>query len=211
MNLREALALIVITDRTLAKPRSVESVVESALQGGARAVQLRDKQASARDLLAKALRLREMTRKMGALLFINDRFDVALASGADGVHLGPDDLPLSAVRQASPPGFLIGVSTDEPLVAQALEAEGADYIGCGAVFPTETKKDAGEVIGIEGLARVVDAVRIPVVGIGGVTEDGAREITRGTRAAGVAVIGAVMGADDPERATHLLLRPFPTA
>ena len=211
MNLHEALRLIVITDERLANPRSVEAVVEAALRGGARAVQLRDKEASARELLAKALRLRDMTRAFGALLFINDRFDVALASGADGVHLGPDDLPLSAVRQAAPPGFLIGVSTDEPLVARALEAEGADYIGCGAVFPTETKRDAGEVIGIEGLARVVDAVQIPVVGIGGVTEDGAREIARGTSAAGVAVIGAVMGAADPGRATQLLLRPFPAA
>lgn len=211
MNLREALALIVITDRTLAKPRSVESVVESALQAGARAVQLRDKTASPRDLLAQALRLRELTREKGALLFINDRFDVALAAEADGVHLGPDDLPLSVIRRASPQGFLIGVSTDEPMVARRLESEGANYIGCGAVFPTTTKKDAGEVIGIQGLARVVDAVRIPVVGIGGVTVDGAREIARGTRAAGVAVIGAVMGADDPERATQLLLRPFPTA
>jgi thiamine-phosphate diphosphorylase len=149
-----------------------------------------------------------MTRAFHALLFINDRFDVALASGADGVHLGPDDLPLASVRRAAPPGFLIGVSTDEPTVARTLESIGADYIGCGAVFATTTKKDAGEVIGIEGLARVADAVRIPVVGIGGVTEDGARAIAENTYAAGVAVIGAVMKAPDPAEATRGLLAPF---
>ena len=129
MTLREALRLIVITDRRLAGPRPMETVVASALEAGARAIQLRDKGGSARELLAQALLLRELTRSHGALLFVNDRFDVALAAGADGVHLGPDDLPLAAVRQAAPPGFLIGVSTDEPQVARKLESAGADYVG----------------------------------------------------------------------------------
>ena len=208
MTLREALRLIVITDRHLAAPRPLETVVESALEAGARAIQLRDKRASARELLAQALRLRTLTRSYGALLFVNDRFDVALAAHADGVHLGPEDLPLSAVRQTAPPGFLIGVSTDEPTVAQALESEGADYIGCGAVFPTTTKPDAGDVIGIDGLAQVVNAVEIHVVGIGGVTEEGARKIAAGTDASGIAVIGAVMKARDPGKATRRLLKAY---
>ena len=208
MTLPEALRLIVITDRELAKPRSVEEVVEKSLQGGARAIQLREKSAASRILLGEARRLRDLTWKWGARLFINDRLDMALAVEADGVHLGPDDLPVEVVRAVAPEGFLIGASTDEPEIAKQLEAEGADYIGCGAVFPTATKKDAGEVIGIEGLARVAAAVEIPVVGIGGVTPEGAHRIAMGSDAVGVAVIGAVMAAADPGEVTRALLAPF---
>jgi thiamine-phosphate pyrophosphorylase len=206
--LKKALRLIVITDRRLAQPRFVEEVVETALQAGARAIQLRDKEASARELLKQARRLRDLTRAWEALLFINDRFDVALASEADGVHLGPDDLPVSLIRKASPPGFLIGTSTDIPEVARMLEASGADYIGCGTVFPTSSKKDAGDVIGVAGLEEVVRAVDIPVVGIGGVTPERARAIAEGTGAAGVAVISSVMAAAEPGAAVGGLLEPF---
>lgn len=203
--LSEALRLIVITDPALAAPRSIEEVVDEALTAGARAIQLRDKTATARSLLDQALRLREQTRKWGALLIINDRFDVALASEADGVHLGPDDLPVRAVRRATPPGFLIGASTDDPTIAQDLEAAGADYIGCGTVFPTSTKEDAGEAIGIAGLVRVVAAVAIPVVGIGGITPERARQVVRESGAAGVATIGAVMAANDPAAAVRRII------
>lgn len=208
MNLRRALRLIVITDAGLAGPGRVSAVVEDALGAGARAIQLRDKDASAGELLRQARQLRTLTRAWDALLFVNDRFDVALGAEADGVHLGPDDLPVDAVREAAPPGFLIGASTDDPKTARALEAAGADYIGCGAVFPTSTKKDAGEVIGVEGLARVAASVTLPVIGIGGVTPGGAREIAARSGAAGVAVIGAVMGAQDPGAVVRKLLLPF---
>ena len=208
MGLPDSLRLIVITDRELAEPRAVEDVVDEILRAGAGAIQLRDKRASARTLLGQAIRLREQTREWGALLFINDRFDVALAAEADGVHLGPDDLPVEAVRRAAPPGFLIGASTDEPEIARQVEAAGADYIGCGAVFPTSTKEDAGEVIGVEGLARVAAAVTIPVLGIGGVTAERARRIAEESGAAGVAVIGAVMAAEDPGAAVRQILGIF---
>ncbi len=208
MTLREALRLIVITDAGMAAPRSVEDVVKKTLSGGARTIQLRDKGASARELLEQALRLRALTREWDALLFINDRFDVALAAGADGVHLGPHDLPVAEVRCAAPPGFLIGHSTDIPEVAQDAVTAGADYIGCGAVYPTASKADAGAEIGVRGLARVAEAVEVPVVGIGGITASRAREISLGSRAAGVAVIGAVMAAEDPEAAVRQFLAPF---
>jgi thiamine-phosphate pyrophosphorylase len=208
MELPEALRLVAITDRSLAGPRSVEWVVQQALKAGVRAIQLRDKEASARSLLEQAISLRGMTREWGALLFVNDRFDVALAAEADGVHLGPYDLPVGAVRASAPPGFLIGASTDEPEVAIQLEEEGADYIGCGAVFPTSTKKDAGEVIGVTGLDEVASAVTIPVVGIGGVTPGGALSIARGSGAVGVAVIGAIMTAEDPGTVAVQLMAPF---
>ncbi len=208
MELLDSLRLIVITDRELAQPRSIDDVVDEALRAGVGAIQLRDKTASARALLHQAHRLRARTRKWGALFFINDRFDVALAAEADGVHLGPDDLPVEAVREAAPPGFLIGASTDEPEIAKQVEAAGADFIGCGTVFPTDTKTHVGDVIGVEGLARVVAAVNIPVLGIGGVTPERARRIAEESGATGVAVIGAVMAADDPGKAARQLLRPF---
>jgi len=207
-DLRESLKLIVITDGPLAAARSVEEVVEKALQAGARAVQLREKRGTARSMLEKAQRLRSITREWDALFFLNDRFDVALASEADGVHLGPDDLPVAAVRAASPPGFLIGYSTDSPNTARRAQEDGADYIGCGAVYPTATKKDAGEIIGVEGLARVAQAVEVPVVGIGGVTPVGARDIAAKSGAAGTAVIGAVMSAVDVGELVRELLDPF---
>ncbi len=203
--LSKALRLIVITDPAIAAPRSIEEVVDEALEAGARAIQLRDKTVSSGSLLSQAVRLREQTRRWGALLIINDRFDVALAAEADGVHLGPDDLPVGAVRRATPPGFLIGVSTHDPAVAKGLEAAGADYIGCGTVFPTSTKADAGEAIGIAGLARVVAAVAIPVVGIGGVTPETALLIAQRSGAVGVAAVGAVMAANDPAEAVRRIL------
>ena len=204
------LRLIVLTDHRLASPRSVLEVVEASLAAGAPAVQLRDKEATSRELHEQAIRLRELTRRYGALLFVNDRLDVALAAGADGVHLGPDDLPLAAARKVAPPPFLIGVSIDDPDAARDAEAAGADYIGCGAVFGTTTKQDVGnERIGPEGLEAVARAVDIPVVGIGGVTVENV-DLLPATGAAGVAVVGAVMASKDPTNATRRLLDAFRT-
>lgn len=207
-DLPSKLRLIVITDRSLAAPRTVEVVVLECLAAGARAIQLRDKSASSRDLLDQARILRQITLDWGALLFVNDRFDVALAAGADGVHLGPDDLPVASVRAVAPQGFLVGHSTDQPDRARQAVADGADYIGCGAVFPTTTKKDAGKIIGLTGLAQVTSAVTVPVVGIGGVTPGGAREIARTSSASGVAVIASVMAAENPGGVVRELLAPF---
>lgn len=206
--LADALRLIIITDVGLAAPRPVEAVVEEALSAGARAVQLREKDASARDLLTRGRRLRELTRAYDALLFINDRFDLAVALQADGVHLGPHDLPVRAVRRVAPKNFLIGHSTDVPALAREAVADGADYIGCGAVRATTTKTDAGKAIGVNGLDRVARAVDVPVVGIGGITPGLAAEIAQFSRATGVAVVGAVMGSEDPGMAVRALLAPF---
>lgn len=205
--LREALRVLVLTDRRLARPRQVVEVVMSSLDGGARAIQLRNKGDSARELLAVGRDLRTVTREHGALLFVNDRLDVALALEADGIHLGPHDLPVAAVRRHAPPGFIIGRSADDPEVARAAVGEGADYIGCGTVYPTTTKADAGDAIGLAGLERVVRAVPVPVVAIGGVTVARAAEIPP-TGAAGVAVVGAVMAAPDPAAVVRALLEPF---
>ncbi|HEX7089798.1 MAG TPA: thiamine phosphate synthase [Longimicrobiales bacterium] len=204
------LGLIVITDRRLAAPRSILEVVEAALDAGAPAIQLRDKEATARELYDQARALREVTARRGALLFVNDRLDVALAAGADGAHLGPGDLPIHAARLAAPRPFLIGASTDDPAQAQRLEAEGADYIGCGAVFGSTTKDVGDERIGPAGLAAVARAVSIPVVGIGGIHPDNAH-LLRDTGAAGIAVVGAVMAAPDPAAAVRRLRAAFGNA
>jgi thiamine-phosphate diphosphorylase len=202
------LRLIVITDAALAAPRAVLDVVTAALAAGAPAIQLRDKTATARQLLEQAEALLPVVREYGALFFINDRMDVALLAGADGVHLGPDDLPVAAARRIAPPGFLIGHSTDDPRKAQLAERDGADYIGCGAVFGTSTKKDVGhERIGTTRLDEVARAVTVPVVGIGGITVENVGRVGA-TAARGVAVAGAVMAAPDPGAATRSLLEGF---
>ncbi len=209
MRRRPDLRLIVITDRAAAAPRDVMQVVRQALQAGAPAIQLRDKTASARELYEQALALRDLTNEYSALLFVNDRLDVALAAGADGVHLGPADIPLAAARSAVRADFLIGVSTDDPAAAQKAEKDGANYIGCGAVFPTASKAEVlGESIGPARLAEVAAAVRIPVVGIGGIDTDNVAQLA-GSGAHGVAVIGAVMKAQDPATAVRALLAAFP--
>jgi thiamine-phosphate pyrophosphorylase len=205
--LQELLRLVVITDGLLAAPRSVEEVVARALEGGARAVQLRNKGDSPRDMFTLGRTLRDLTRAAGALLFVNDRVDIALALDADGVHVGPDDLPVAAVRTVTPAGFLVGRSARDPEVARRAVLEGADYIGCGSVYPTSTKADVGEVIGLEGLRRVVASVEAPVLAIGGITEKRASEVAA-TGAAGIAVVGAVMQASDPAAAVRALLDPF---
>jgi len=201
------LRLIVITDRDLALPRDLHDVVARCLAAGAPAIQLRDKHASARELHQQAVALRTLTRQHGALLFVNDRLDVALAAGADGVHLGPHDLPVADARRVAPPRFLIGTSTDDPDTARRLQQDGADYIGCGTVYPTTTKADAGDAIGLDGLDRVARAVNIPVIGIGGINAERAPDIAR-TAAAGIAVVGAVMAAADPAAVVAKLLGYF---
>ncbi len=199
------LRLIVVTDRNLARPREVAEVVAEALRAGAPAIQLREKSLPPRDTLPLARRLRADTAAAGALFFVNDRVDLALAVGADGAHLGPHDLPVAAARRLAPPGFLIGSSADDPEAARAAIGDGADYIGCGAVFPTSTKPDAGPAVGLKGLAAVARAVAAPVVAIGGLTASRAPTALR-AGAAGCAVVGAVMAAADPGLAVRALLR-----
>lgn len=182
-------------------------IVEAALAAGAPAVQLRDKGASARELFEAGQALLPRVRAAGALFFVNDRTDVALALGADGVHVGPGDLPVARLRPAVPPGFLIGTSTDDPEVAAELVTAGASYIGCGTVYATRSKRDAGEVIGLDGLDRVARAVGVPVVGIGGITPERSEDVAR-TAASGVAVISAVMAAPDPGAVVSALLAPW---
>lgn len=199
--------MVVITDERLAGERGLTYVLEAALRGGAPSIQIRAKDADAGELFALATRVGPIVRAAGALLVVNDRFDVALGCGADGVHLGPDDVPVAYARRTAPAGFLIGFSTDAPVRAQQAVNDGADYIGCGTVYATANKPGAGPPIGLERLREVVEAVDVPVLGIGGVAAEHATEVAA-TGAAGCAVIGSVMAAPDPEATVRALLAPF---
>ena len=197
--LSERLTLMVLTEPQA--KRSLTEVVEECLKAGATAIQLRDKDASTRALYEQGLALRPAIRRHGALFVVDDRIDVAVALEADGVHLGPEDIPIAAARRISPSHFLIGYSTDDPADAKRAAAEGADYVGVGALFGTASKKGLeNEAIGTECLRDVVAAGGIPVIGIGGVTwENAARVAATG---AGVAVLGAVMRSADPGEAVR---------
>ncbi|MCS7234535.1 MAG: thiamine phosphate synthase [Armatimonadota bacterium] len=196
------LRVYVVTDRSF-RGRTHEEVARAAVAGGATALQLRDKRATGRELLLWARTLRDLARRERVLFVVNDRVDVALAAEADGAHVGDDDLPVVDVRRLLGPDRVVGASAGTVEDAVRAEREGADYLGVGPVFPTGTKPDAGAAIGVDGLRAIARAVRIPVVGIGGITADNAAEVIR-AGAAGVAVISAVADADDMVQATRRL-------
>jgi thiamine-phosphate pyrophosphorylase len=183
--------------------RPLEEAVEACLRGGATAVELRHEGAPGGTLFREARRLGALARSHGALFIVNDRADVALAVDADGVHLGPDDPPVEAVRRAVPAGFLIGYSTDDPDTARRAAAEGADYLGVGAVYGTRSKPGLeDEAIGPARVAEVLRAAGLPGVGIGGICPGKAAAVAAG--GAGVAVLGALMEATDPAAVARAL-------
>ncbi|MBS1242601.1 MAG: tenI [Nitrospirae bacterium] len=157
--------LYLITDRKIAVKPLTEAV-RLALQGGVKAVQLREKDLPVRELLALAQELRAITREFGAKLFINDRVDVAVAAGADGVHLGHQSMPPEAVRKAAGKGLLIGVSTHNPEEARAAEAGGADFITFGPIFQTPSKSEYGVPVGIDAIKAIKNEVKIPIFALG---------------------------------------------
>lgn len=193
--------LYVVTDEGLSKGLTHLQITERAVRGGANVIQLRDKSLGGRKLLETALTIKEVTKKSGALFIVNDRLDVALASGADGVHLGQDDLPLKDALLLVPNGFIIGITVHD--VAEALEAQkgGASYLGLSPIFQTGSKNDAGVACGIQRIKDVKKTVSIPVVAIGGINATNAREVLE-AGADGIAVISAVVGQPDVEKAAR---------
>ena len=196
----EAARLYVITpDRA---PEDVVALARSVLRGGADMLQLRHKTLPRGELLEVAHRLRELTYEAGALFVVNDHVDIALISGADGVHLGPDDLSVESAHRLAPEGFVIGASASKPEAAVSAVAAGADYIGSGPAFSTPVKKEKG-VIGPAGVAAVTASVAVPVFAIGGIEESNVAALTAlGLRR--VCVIRALANATDPEPAARRL-------
>lgn len=179
-------------------------VVEAVLQAGCRMIQFREKHLPLPVQVAAAGRVREACRRHGALLLINDRVDLALAVGADGVHLGQEDLPVAVARRILGPGAVIGATCETPEEARIAQEAGADYIGTGPVYATPSKADAGEPYGPAVVRRVSQATHLPVVGIGGIGIGGAAPVIE-AGGVGVAVISSVVGAPDPGAAARALL------
>jgi thiamine-phosphate pyrophosphorylase len=199
------LTLYVITDARVARGRDQVELLRAAIRGGATMVQLRDKELPTRDQYELGRRLRELTRAARVALIVNDRVDLAMAIDADGVHLGQDDLPPRVARTLLGHGRIVGVSAGNPAEFELVRREGADYIGTGPFAATGTKADAGGAIGPAGLRALREITNLPMVAIGGIGPANAAA-AMATGANGVAVISAVLGADDPERAAAELRR-----
>lgn len=189
------LRLYLVTDEYCLPPgRNLFDAVEEALQAGVTLVQYREKNGQGKGMLEKARKLIALCHKYNVPLLVNDRLDIALLSGADGVHLGQDDIPVAEARRLAGEDFLIGATAHNVEEALAAEAAGADYLGCGAVFATHTKKDTVP-LGLDGLQAIRQAVRIPIAGIAGITTGNYR-LVLGTGANGIAVVSAILGAPD---------------
>jgi len=196
-------SLYLVTDRGLALGRSTLDVVRNAIRGGVTCVQLRDKYSPTRELIREALAVQELLSANGIPLVINDRVDVAQAVGADGVHLGQSDMPLAMAREILGPSVVIGISAESEMDAIEAERGGADYIGVSPIYATPTKTDTAQPLGLAGLAAIRRAVRLPLVGIGGMNRGNIADVIRGG-ADGVAVVSAIVAAADPETAAREL-------
>jgi thiamine-phosphate pyrophosphorylase len=183
--------------------RSVTDVVRCAVEGGVTAVQLRWKHGSTRALIAEARSLAALLRPLGIPFIINDRVDVAFAVGADGVHVGQDDMSPADVRRVIGPDRIVGLSVTTLAEARLAEPALVDYVGVGPVFATPTKPDAASPLGLRGTAEICRVLRVPAVAIGGIDADnGARVRDTGVR--GIAVVSAICSAADPRDAAMLL-------
>ena len=185
-----------------------DALILAALRGGAHVIQLRDKRATDAQLLAQALRLKPAIRAAGALLILNDRLSVALAAGADGLHIGQGDGDPIAARAALGPERILGLSI-ETLAQVALIPQGVDYIGAGPVRATATKPDHAAPLGMAGLGQIVAASPVPVVAIGGLTLSDARPL-RAMGCAGMALVSAIASTPDPEAATKAFVTAWST-
>ena len=187
-------SIYLVTDEACLHGRPLLECVEEALAAGVTLVQYRAKAADGGVLYAEACRLKELCDKYNVPLIINDRLDIALAVGAAGVHLGQDDLPCAVARRLLGEDFIIGVSAHNPAEAVQAVSEGADYLGCGAVFGTATKHDVAK-LGLENLCAIRKAVAVPMVGIGGITADNYAEVLA-TGADGAAIVSGILAQDD---------------
>ena len=200
---KNALRLYLCTDRIYASVRPIEEIVEEAILGGVTMVQIREKNVSSREFYDVACAIRNVTKAYHIPLVINDRLDIALLTGADGLHIGQSDVPLSEVRKIVGNKCFIGVSAGNVEEAIIAQENGADYLGAGPVFPTNSKTDAQSAIGLAGLERICNAVHIPVIGIGGINAQNAGEVMK-TGASGVAVIQAILAQKDIKSASLAL-------
>ena len=200
--------LYLITDTNQSLGRNLYHVIDEALRGGVRAVQLREKHLSSRELYESAYELRKLTARHNAKLFINDRVDVALAVDADGVQLGSESIPVYRARKILGEKKLIGISCHNQVQAITAQEKGADFITFGPIYYTPSKAPYGEPVGIARLEEVTNLMQIPVFALGGITSHNVREvIARGAH--GVALISAILSAEDPRAAARDILSHLP--
>lgn len=194
--MQQALGLYLVTDQSLTRGRPLADVVAAAVQGGVTCVQLREKQLNSRDFLAQAMLLKTLLAPHGVPLVINDRIDIALACGADGVHLGQSDMPVEVARRLLPGDVFIGWSVETLAdVAQSARLP-VDYLGVSPVFATPTKTDTSAPWGLEGLRQVRAATALPLVAIGGIKLGNAQQVLQ-AGADGLAVVSALCAAESP--------------
>ena len=196
------LLLYAVTDQAWVGKQTLLEQIEDALKGGATMVQLREKKLDEDSFVEEAIPVRELCHRYNVPLIINDNIEVALKSGADGVHVGIEDVPVAEIRKRVSADFIIGATCKTVEQAKIAEAAGADYMSVGAVFPSPTKTNAVQ-ISNEQLREIVSSVSIPAVAIGGISYDNVCEI-KGSSVSGVAVVSAIFGAEDIEKATALL-------
>jgi len=193
--------LCLVTDRALSRGRSNAEIVAAAVRGGATMVQLREKHAETRNFLEQARALKSLLQPLGVPLVINDRVDIALAVDADGVHVGQSDMPIADVRRLIGPGKFIGLSASRREYVLSPDAELADYLGVGPVYAQTTKAGTADPHGPEGFRAMRALTKKPVMAIGGLKASNAAAVIA-AGADGLAVVSAIVGADDPEAATR---------
>ncbi len=202
--------IYLVTDRTLLFGKSLDEMIISAVKGGATMVQLREKEAGARFFIEEALRIKDLLAPFGVPLIINDRVDVALAVGAEGVHIGQEDMPYPLARKLLGPGAIIGLSVESPEQVAAAEAFDVSYLGVSAIFATPTKTDTRRHWGLDGLRKIRAMTRRPLVAIGGINASNAADVMR-AGADSLAVVSAICSAPDPQLATEHLREIFLSA
>lgn len=195
--------LHLLTDTVLQARFSHVELARLAIAGGADAIQFRQKTGATREMIEVARQMKKLCEESDVKFIVNDRVDVAIAAGADGVHLGQDDFPIPLARELLGEGMIIGGSAATIAEARKCLSQGADYVGFGPVYPTTSKDDAGPVSGIDILKQVVEALPLPIIAIGGISAENTLEAMR-AGAHGIAVISAVCCQEDPERATRAL-------
>jgi thiamine-phosphate pyrophosphorylase len=194
-----------VTDRGLSRGRSTLEIVEAAVRGGASVIQLREKELSTAQFYQEGIKIRDFLRSLGVPLIINDRIDIALALDADGVHVGQSDMPVEIARRLLGPEKIVGLSVEKPEQINPEAEKHADYLAVSPVFFTGTKEDIGTPWGLDGLRKARSMTRLPLVAIGSIKQENAGEVTL-AGADCVAVVSAIVSADDPEAATKGLLQ-----
>ena len=202
----KACKIYLVTDEKACLEKDFYACIEEAIKGGVKIVQLREKNISTKDFYEKALKVKEICKNYGALFIINDRLDIAQVVGADGVHLGQSDMPIEKAREILKDKFLIGATARNVEEAKIAELLGADYIGSGAIFGTNTKDNAKK-LEMEELKKIVASVKIPVFAIGGINIDNVG-ILKNIGLQGICAVSGILSEKDCKKAVDIMLKKF---